>query len=183
MTEQLDKLAWEELFEELEPSPLPDSGSRRQFTSGAVRDMAGKGRCDLLPWDTIGQLITDFTDAPARAFCEYMENVVHAKDAEIIMANLELAFFEFIALAYGGDKFSAFLDVAYHYEQGAKKYSDRNWESGLPIVVFCDSAGRHFLKYLRGDKDEPHARAVVWNMIGAMWTIVHRPEMVKAAYQ
>lgn len=32
-----------------------DSGSRRQFDSGAVRDIAeGKGRCDLLPLDIIG---------------------------------------------------------------------------------------------------------------------------------
>ena len=29
-----------------------DSGERRQFESGAVRDIAeGKGRCDLLPLD------------------------------------------------------------------------------------------------------------------------------------
>lgn len=31
-----------------------DSGERREFSSGAVRDMAfGKGRMDLLPWDAI----------------------------------------------------------------------------------------------------------------------------------
>ena len=31
-------------------SEILDSGNRREFESGAVRDMAkGKGRCDLLP--------------------------------------------------------------------------------------------------------------------------------------
>ena len=30
---------------------IKDSGSRREFETGAVRDMAeGKGRMDLLPW-------------------------------------------------------------------------------------------------------------------------------------
>ena len=30
---------------------ITDSGERRQFESGAVRDVAeGKGRCDLLPF-------------------------------------------------------------------------------------------------------------------------------------
>ena len=33
---------------------IKDSGNRREFTTGAVRDMAeGKGRMDLLPWSAI----------------------------------------------------------------------------------------------------------------------------------
>lgn len=33
---------------------IKDTGNRRKFTSGAVRDMAeGKGRMDLLPWSAI----------------------------------------------------------------------------------------------------------------------------------
>lgn len=33
---------------------IKDSGNRRAFTSGAVRDMSeGKGRMDLLPWSAI----------------------------------------------------------------------------------------------------------------------------------
>lgn len=35
-------------------SPIKDSGERREFGTGAVRDMsAGKGRMDLLPWAAI----------------------------------------------------------------------------------------------------------------------------------
>lgn len=35
-------------------SDIKDSGTRREFGTGAVRDMAaGKGRMDLLPWDAI----------------------------------------------------------------------------------------------------------------------------------
>ena len=33
---------------------IKDSGNRREFNTGAVRDMAeGKGRMDLLPWDAV----------------------------------------------------------------------------------------------------------------------------------
>lgn len=36
---------------------LKDSGERREFASGAVRDMqTGKGRMDLLPWGAIMEL-------------------------------------------------------------------------------------------------------------------------------
>ena len=36
---------------------LKDSGNRREFSSGAVRDInEGKGRCDLLPLDVLGEL-------------------------------------------------------------------------------------------------------------------------------
>jgi hypothetical protein len=36
---------------------IKDSGNRREFTTGAVRDMAeGKGRMDLLPWSAIMEI-------------------------------------------------------------------------------------------------------------------------------
>ena len=37
---------------------IKDSGTRRVFASGAVRDVQeGKGRCDLLPLDVIAPLL------------------------------------------------------------------------------------------------------------------------------
>ena len=39
---------------------IKDSGVRRKFDSGAVRDIAeGKGRCDLLPLGVIGEILED----------------------------------------------------------------------------------------------------------------------------
>lgn len=36
---------------------IKDSGNRREFDTGAVRDMKeGKGRYDLLPWDAIHEI-------------------------------------------------------------------------------------------------------------------------------
>ena len=40
---------------QVENREIKDSGERREFESGAVRDIqVGKGRCDLLPLDVVG---------------------------------------------------------------------------------------------------------------------------------
>ena len=102
---------------------LKDSGNRREFETGAVRDMQeGKGRCDLLP------------------AC-------------------------------------ALIRLSKHYEAGARKYEDRNWEKGIPISVMIDSAMRHLLKYMDGQTDEDHLAAVAWNILGAMWMEEKRPDL------
>lgn len=102
---------------------LKDSGNRREFETGAVRDMQeGKGRCDLLP------------------AC-------------------------------------ALIRLSKHYEAGAVKYEDRNWEKGIPISVMVDSAMRHLLKYMDGQTDEDHLVAVAWNILGAMWMEEKRPDL------
>lgn len=160
-----------------------DSGERRKFESGAVRDMATKGRCDLLPWSTIGSLITIDRNSSRYQFCGFMEEAVHEKDHEDLMDILKNLIFEFCDIAYENDKFKAILDVAFHYEAGCKKYGDRNWEKGIPIIVYLDSAGRHFLKYMDGWKDERHDRAVVWNLLCAMWTLENRPKMIGESYE
>ena len=73
---------------------------------------------------------------------------------------------------------TAVLEVAIHFEEGAKKYKERNWEQGIPLHCYIDSAVRHYLKWLRGDDDERHDRAVVWNLLCAAWTHWNKPEMV-----
>jgi len=72
----------------------------------------------------------------------------------------------------------ALLRLAKHYEAGAKKYSDRNWEKGLPISNFMDSGLRHLLKYMDGMDDEDHLAAAAWNILGAMWTEEKKPELM-----
>lgn len=42
-----------------EQAMIKDSGERREYATGAVRDMAeGKGRCDLLPLDVAASFIS-----------------------------------------------------------------------------------------------------------------------------
>jgi hypothetical protein len=95
---------------------VKDSGERRSFGNGAVRDMAtGKGRFDLLPPNAI-----------------------------FLLARL--------------------------YEEGAIKYDARNWEKGIPLSVFMDSALRHGFKHLFGMRDERHDVAMAWNAMGLIET-------------
>ena len=60
------------------------------------------------------------------------------------------------------------------FEDGAKKYGENNWQKGIPEWCYIDSAIRHYLKWERGDKDERHDRAVLWNLACLMWTIKHK---------
>ena len=69
------------------------------------------------------------------------------------------------------------LEVSKHFEEGAKKYGEYNWQKGIPTHCYIDSAVRHYLKWLRGDKDEPHDRAFVWNILCCIWTCIHKPEL------
>lgn len=144
-----------------------DSGNRREFETGAVRDMQeGKGRCDLLPLDIIGDLLDN----------EILYNIdafQHGGDREYLRVALEI----FTRDCFDRNIYTAILELAKHFENGAKKYGERNWQKGIPLRCYIDSAVRHYLKYLRGDTDEPHDRAFVWNIVCAIWTCEHKPEL------
>ena len=66
--------------------------------------------------------------------------------------------------------------LAIHYENGARKYGDRNWEKGQPIGRYIDSARRHINAYLNGSDEEDHLAAVAWNALAAIET-EHRVRM------
>jgi hypothetical protein len=97
---------------------VKDSGQRKEFTTGAHRDLSsGKGRFDLLPPQTIRAL-------------------------------------------------------AIHFEKGACKYEERNWEKGIPVSRFLDSAMRHLLQFEDGCQDENHLVASLWNLVCMYETIL-----------
>jgi hypothetical protein len=60
--------------------------------------------------------------------------------------------------------------LARHFEGGAKKYGERNWEKGQPISRYLDSAIRHACKYVQGERDEDHLIAATWNLMCAAET-------------
>lgn len=70
------------------------------------------------------------------------------------------------------------LRLAQHYERGAIKYAERNWEKGIPAHSFADSAFRHLVKYLDGCTDEDHLIAAIWNLCGLAWTEEKHPELM-----
>ena len=148
-------------------SEIKDSGARRTFESGAERDISDdKGRCDLLPLETVSSVLND--DAVLRILDCFMSS--RNPDC-IIDAIKEFCSYERISTV------TAMLEVAKHYSDGAKKYAERNWEKGIPLHCYIDSGVRHYLKHRRGDTDEPHDRAFIWNMLGLHWTLMNKPEM------
>ena len=144
---------------------IKDSGTRREFASGAVRDANDdKGRCDLLPLDVVGELCDD------TVFANINEYIRTGDRLSLVTAIKEFAIERY------GDLYTALLEVSRHYADGCKKYSERNWEKGIPLHCYLDSGTRHYIKLRRGDKDEPHDRAFLWNMLGALWTHDHHPQ-------
>lgn len=72
---------------------------------------------------------------------------------------------------------SALLRVAHHMEDSLAEHEERNWERGLPLHCFLDSAMRHLFKYMDGRVDEDHLAAAATNLLMALWTEDHRPDM------
>lgn len=64
----------------------------------------------------------------------------------------------------------ALTRLARHYENGAKKYGDRNWEKGQPLACYLDSMIRHAYKFLGGSREEDHLAAVAWNALAYIET-------------
>jgi hypothetical protein len=62
--------------------------------------------------------------------------------------------------------------LAIHYEKGCIKYGERNWEKGIPVSRYVDSAMRHLLQFLDGLDDENHLIAALWNMASMYETIL-----------
>lgn len=56
------------------------------------------------------------------------------------------------------------------YERGAAKYDDRNYEKGIPLSRFIDSALRHTFQLLEGNRDEDHAAQAAWNLLAYIAT-------------
>lgn len=69
----------------------------------------------------------------------------------------------------------ALLRLAQHFENGAAKYGERNWEKGQPLHCYVDSAMRHLVSYLSGDRSEDHMSACAWNVLAFVET-QHRIE-------
>jgi len=54
--------------------------------------------------------------------------------------------------------------LAIHFQKGAEKYKERNWEKGMPASRFFDSAVRHVFEFLDGLEDENHLISAIWNL-------------------
>ena len=67
--------------------------------------------------------------------------------------------------------------LAIVYQKGAQKYSNRNWEAGMPHCRYYDSAIRHLGQWLMGDTDEDHLAHAMWNVAAIMHMQETHPEL------
>ena len=151
-------------------SKILDSGNRTEFSTGAVRDMhSGKGRFDLVPLDVVAKIIQDDCGV-----LEYLSLFMQYGDSVYLYS----AIYHAIAAVnsdgeamFDHNVFTMALELAVHFEDGSIKYGPDNWRLGIPPSCYIDSAARHYIKWLRGDKDERHDRAFVWNIVCCLWEI------------
>ena len=149
---------------------IKDSGNRTEYETGAVRDIQkGKGRCDLMPLDVVAELFLNVGNDAAANVTEgiYKYQTTH------YAGYLRDVVTDFMKGDGFPDLATALLEVSKHFEEGALKYGENNWQKGIPESSYIDSAVRHYLKWLRGDDDERHDRAFVWNIMCSIWTHEH----------
>lgn len=152
---------------------IKDSGVRKEFELGAMRDIGeGKGRCDLMPLQDIGDFLGDIILQEIGAYVY-----------EGSTMSLERAIDEFVTEVLKRNFYEMLLELAMHYELGANKYEERNWEKGMPLHCYIDSGVRHYLKYKAGIADERHDLAFLWNMFGAIWTHNNLPKAIDLPFK
>lgn len=151
---------------------LNDSGDRTEYPTGAVRDMKkGKGRCDLLPLDIIcDYLKRQSCNQNLINILSVFLNYQKTKEIKELYKILRKA----VHLMYDSNNINMFLELSIHFEEGAEKYGIDNWKKGIPEWSYIDSAIRHLLKWARGDEEERHDRAFVWNIVCLIWTIENK---------
>lgn len=70
----------------------------------------------------------------------------------------------------------AMIELSKHFEEGSKKYGDRNWEKGIELHAFVSSSMNHLFKFMIGETDEPHLTAAAWNIMCLLDTIIRIKE-------
>lgn len=161
------------------------------FESGAVRDIQeDKGRMDLVPlpdtgliYDMFENVYDDMTNSSYSVKRNTIFNCIHNYlwTADTNMLRKAICYFISLTNQWNDTDSAiccnaltnAILEVSLHYKRGLEKYGERNWEKGIPLHSFMDSACRHYIKYLGGWKDERHDLAFIWNLWGCIYTQEH----------
>jgi hypothetical protein len=68
-------------------------------------------------------------------------------------------------------------EVARTCSEGAQKYSDFNWEKGMPVHDLLNHAIAHIYQFLSGDRGEPHLPHAAWNLLAAIHSAELWPQL------
>ena len=145
---------------------IKDSGERREFETGSVRDRAvGKGLPALIS---------------APLMCEYFAHFASSDFNDEIIGLYKIladgawprAITIFNSLINYHGFYNATKRLSIQLEMGAIKYGTRNWEKGQPMESYVNSALRHIFAMLDGKDDEDHYAAALFNVMG-LWHTGH----------
>ncbi len=59
--------------------------------------------------------------------------------------------------------------------KGSINHGDRNWEQGMPLGQYMDSALRHLNQHLSGKRDEDHLAQAAFNVMA----MIHTSELIE----
>jgi len=170
---------------------IKDSGKRRDFNTGAKRDIDyNKPRFDLIPTTVLFKILDSHEQV------NYSEPRYKAIDGQTKARLWSLGFLwghrpndqllleiiwiilkcinlqEDDNILVTDDSIypriqlisqKTYLRIANHYGNGAKKYDPWNWSKGMPFSVFYASLMRHIFAVTQDQDDEDHLSAVFFN--------------------
>jgi len=144
-----------------------DSGTRETFDSGAQRDIIeNKGLPSLLPCDAmINYLSLKLEHKEILPLIELFKFWRGDKEKDHLMECLNCLIDNSEKNTPINFPFKTLINLTIHFENGAKKYKSRNWEMGMPLSVYFNSAFRHIVKYIAEQMDEEHLVAAIWNIV------------------
>ena len=101
---------------------IKDSGIRREFETGAVRDMQeGKGRCNLMPLDVVADLVEDVIYSSRDSVIRHIHEFTFSGDFYCLGTALSV-----LAERHFENMADMLLEVSVHFEEGAAKYGEHN---------------------------------------------------------
>jgi len=154
-----------------------DSGKRQIFNTGSVRDTSeGKGMPHLIAGEALASIYGD-NEGEVEGILHQIEKhllryttLAFNKQSVTSLINLSIKLIIEYLSEQEGSYSGAMRRLAQHYENGSIKYDKNNWRKGQPVSRYYDSTMRHLWKEIDELKDEDHAAAIFWNLLGIIQT-------------
>lgn len=174
---------------EYRSSPVPHvAGDIMKFSTGAVRSSDAEGyRYDLVSPIGVRRMLAYLYTAKESLARTDRDAIWHVdacigriygflggdrgephleKAAELLFAAIEHD--ADVTISVGELSPTGVQGIAEACHEGAAKYSDFNWERGMPCHDLLNHAVRHLMLYKSDDQSEEHLAHAAWNLFAAM---------------
>lgn len=131
------------------------------------------GRCDLLPMCVVEDLMIGPASKSIFYWIDIFTDDGNYQDLYPVLRE----FAEVYMIPPDKDVNSPHKSVCHMLLEVSKQIENDDWKDGIRVDMLIKSAVDHYLKLLRGDKDEHHDTAFCWDIIRAIWTCRMKPEL------